>query len=151
MAVAGQYLPEQGVSDTGAALDHMAGLKEVTGPVGIIGFCFGGSMSYLAASHHDPACAVTYYGSMIGGNLDLAEQITCPILFHFGGEDPFLSSDDVAALRDATSAMPNVEILVQAGAGHAFDNDQNPMFSNPNAAAAAWSRTSTFLAENLKG
>jgi carboxymethylenebutenolidase len=45
--------------------------------------------------------------------------------------------------------MSNVEILVQDGAGHAFDNHHNPMFSNPDAAAAAWARTSTFLAAHL--
>jgi len=151
MAVASQYLPEHGVNDTGAALAHAAGLSVVTGPVGIIGFCFGGSWSYMAASHHDPACAVAYYGSMIGGNLDLASQITCPILFHFSGEDPFIAASDVAALRNTTSDMSNAEVLVQAGAGHAFDNNHNPMFSKPEAAAAAWSRTSEFLAKHLKG
>ncbi len=150
MAVAGQYLPEHGINDTGAALTHTGGLDEVTGPVGIIGFCFGGSWSYMAAAHHDPACAVAYYGSMIGGNVDLASQISCPILFHFGGEDPFIAADDVAAVRNATSDMDNAEVLVQADAGHAFDNNHNPMFSKPVAAAAAWSRTSAFLSDHLK-
>lgn len=150
-AVAGQHDPDDGVKDLGVVLAHLAERPEVDGPVGIIGFCFGGSMAYLAASAHDPACAVSYYGSMIGGNLDKASAITCPIQFHFGDADDFLSNDDVAALRAATEGMENVEIHVQEGAGHAFDNHRNPMFSNPDAAAAAWTKTSAFLAKHLKG
>ncbi len=147
--VAGQHDPADGVADIGAALAHLAERPEVTGPVGVIGFCFGGSMAYLAAAAHDPACAVSYYGSMIGANLDKAPAITCPIQFHFGSDDAFLPNEDVAALRAATADMANVEIHVAEGAGHAFDNHRNPMFSNPDAAAAAWARTSAFLAANL--
>lgn len=149
--VAGQHDPADGVADVGAALAHLAQRPEVDGPVGVMGFCFGGSMTYLAAAAHDPACAVSYYGSMIGANLEKATSISCPILFHFGGDDPFLPNDDVAALRAATADMDNVEIRVAEGAGHAFDNHRNPMFSNPEAAATAWADTSAFLAANLKG
>lgn len=149
-AVAGQHDPDDGVKDLGVVLAHLAERPEVDGPVGVIGFCFGGSMAYLVAAAHDPACAVSYYGSMIGGNLEKAPAITCPIQFHFGDSDDFLSNDDVAALRATTEGMDNVEICVQEGAGHAFDNHRNPMFSNPEAAAAAWTKTSAFLAEHLK-
>lgn len=149
--VAGQHDPDEGIADLGGALSHLASRPEVTGPVGIIGFCFGGSMTYLAAAHHDPACAVAYYGSMIAANLDVCDRITCPTLFHFGDHDDFLPNEDVDALRAATAEMDGVEIVVQPDAGHAFDNDHNPMFSNPTAAAAAWERTSAFLAGVLKG
>lgn len=147
--VAGKHDPADGVSDAGAALAHLAERSEVDGPVGVMGFCFGGSMTYLAAAAHEPTCAVSYYGSMIGANLDKASSISCPILFHFGGDDPFLPMGDVEGLRTATEGMANVEINVEDGAGHAFDNNRNPMFSNPEAAAAAWARTSAFLAEHL--
>jgi carboxymethylenebutenolidase len=147
--VAGKHDPADGVNDVGAALAHLAERSEVDGPVGVMGFCFGGSMTYLAAAAHAPACAVSYYGSMIGTSLDKASSISCPILFHFGGDDPFLPMDDVEGLRTATEGMANVEINVEDGAGHAFDNNRNPMFSNPEAAAAAWTRTSAFLAEHL--
>ena len=147
--VAGQHDPADGVRDLGAAVAHLAGRDEVNGPVGIMGFCFGGSMTYLTAAAHEPACAVSYYGSMIGENLDKAASISCPIQFHFGGADAFLPNEDVERLKAATADMGNVGILVQDGAGHAFDNHRNPMFSNPDAAAAAWARTSTFLAAHL--
>ena len=150
-AVAGQHDPDDGVADVAAALAHLAGRPEIDGPVGVMGFCFGGSMAYLSAAAHDPACAVSYYGSMIGGNLDKAASISCPIQFHFGSDDAFLPNEDVDGLRAATEEMSNVEIHVAEGAGHAFDNHRNPMFSNPDAAAIAWATTSAFLAANLKG
>jgi carboxymethylenebutenolidase len=150
-AVAGQHDPDDGVADIGAALTHLAGRPEVDGPVGVMGFCFGGSMAYLAAAAHEPACAVSYYGSMIGANLDKVTSILCPIQFHFGSDDAFLPNEDVDGLRAATAEMANVEIHVAEGAGHAFDNHRNPMFSNPEAAATAWAKTSAFLAANLKG
>lgn len=149
-ATAGQHDPDDGVADVGAVLSALTERDEVTGPVGVMGFCFGGSMTYLAAAAHEPACAVSYYGSMIGGNLDRASSISCPIQFHFGSADDFLPNDDVEGLRAATQGMSNVEIHVQDGAGHAFDNHRNPMFSNPDAAATAWALTSAFLAANLK-
>lgn len=148
--VAGQHDPEDGVTDLGAALNHLDARSEVTGPVAIMGFCFGGSMAYLAAAAHEPACAVSYYGSMIGANIDKATSIDCPILFHFGSADDFLPNDDVDALRAATEGMANVDIRVAEGAGHAFDNHRNPMFSDPDAAADAWAVTSAFLEEHLK-
>ena len=147
--IANEHPPEDGVADIGAALDHLSSHSEVKGGVAVMGFCFGGSMTYLAASAHEPTCAVSYYGSMIGENLDKASGITCPILFHFGDDDPFLPNEHVDGLRAATQGMGNVEILVQAGAGHAFDNDKNPMFANPSAAAASWARTSAFLKTHL--
>lgn len=145
--IASQHDAGDGVADIGAALEHLRG--RLSGGVGIMGFCFGGSMTYLAAAAHEPTCAVSYYGSMIGENLDKAAGITCPILFHFGDDDPFLPNEHVDGLRATTEGMENVEILVQAGAGHAFDNDKNPMFANPSAAAASWARTKEFLSTYL--
>jgi len=149
MEVAGQHQPEHGIADLGAALDHLRSLPEVRGAAGVIGFCFGGSFAYLTAAHHEPDFAVSYYGSAVGGNLDVADRITCPILFHFGDADPFLPNEQVEALRAATDGMDNVEIVVHAGAGHAFDNHRNPVFHDADAAREAWSRTSAFLDEHL--
>ena len=150
IAMANGHKNADGVADIGAAIDHLASDPNVGDDVGVMGFCFGGSMTYLAAAAHNPTCAVSYYGSMVGDNLDKAASITCPILFHFGDDDPFLPNEHVTGLRAATKDMDNVEILVQAGAGHAFDNDKNPMFVNPGAAAASWAHTREFLATHLK-
>lgn len=149
MGYAGRFDGAAGVGDLGATLAHVRAMPECTGSVGVIGFCFGGTFSYLAAAHLDPVAVVSYYGSGVAGSLDVLPQVTCPILFHFGDADPYLPNEDVARLAAASAGMPNVEILVQAGSGHAFDNAFNPNFSDPPAAAAAWARTVAFLTEHL--
>ena len=136
-------------SDVGAALTHLRGLPECSGDAGLIGFCFGGTLTFLGAAALDPTCAVSYYGSGVAGNLDLADQVTCPILFHFGGNDPYLPNEDSQAVADRFADVESATVLIQPDAGHAFDNHLNPMFSDPPAAAAAWTATTAFLAEHL--
>ncbi len=133
-----------------AALNHVRALPECTGDVGVMGFCFGGTMTFLTAADLDPVCAVSYYGSGVAGMLgDKADSVDCPILFHFGSEDPFLPSEDSDAVAARFADVDSATVVVQEGAGHAFDNNHNPGFSNPPAAAAAWEVTSAFLAEHL--
>lgn len=135
--------------DVGAAMAHLDGLEETTGGIGVMGFCFGGTVTFLTAATLEPTCAISYYGSGVAGNLDQADNITCPILFHFGGDDPYLPNEDADAVAARFESVDNAQVVVQSGAGHAFDNNYNPMFSNPEAAAAAWQLTSAFLSENL--
>jgi carboxymethylenebutenolidase len=149
MKIAGQFDQEQGLADFGAALEHLRELPEVVGGVGAIGFCFGGTQAFLMAAEYDLDVAVSYYGSGVAASIDRAADVECPLLFHFGGSDPYLPADQVDAIRSATEAMPNIEILVQPDAGHAFDNHISENFWDPDAAAAAWTRTVAFLAEHL--
>lgn len=135
--------------DVGAAMSHLRGLGESTEGTGVMGFCFGGTLTYLTAALLEPTCAVSYYGSGVAGSLDQADGVTCPIMFHFGSDDPYLPSEDATAVAERFADVATAQVLVQPGAGHAFDNSHNPMFSNPTAAAAAWESTSAFLAEHL--
>ena len=140
--------------DLGAALDHLRNLPECTagggpGAAGIIGFCFGGTVAFLGAAALDPTCAVSYYGSGVAGNLDQADNIGCPILFHFGAADPYLPNEDSQAVAERFAGVENARVVIQPDAGHAFDNHMNPMFSNPDAASAAWEETASFLAQHL--
>ncbi len=135
--------------DVGAALDLLRGLPECSGEAGLIGFCFGGTLTFLGAAALDPTCAVSYYGSGVAGNLDQADNVSCPILFHFGGSDPYLPSEDSQAVAARFADVDSAEVLIQPDAGHAFDNFMNPVFSNPPAAAVAWEATAAFLAQHL--
>ena len=149
MAVAGQFDQEQGLSDFGSALEHLRELPEVLGEVGVVGFCFGGTQAFLMAAEFDLDAAVSYYGSGVAASIDRAGDIECPLLFHFGGSDPFLPAEDIETIKDATSAMSNIEMLVQPDAGHAFDNHLSENFWDADAAAQAWTRTVGFLSEHL--
>lgn len=149
MEIAGQVDPGQTLADLGAALEHLRELPEVVGGVGVLGFCFGGTFAFLVAAEYEPDVAVSYYGSGVAASIDRAEEIECPLLFHFGGDDPFLPNDDVECIRDAVLGMPHIEILVQPDGGHAFDNHASERYHVPSAAKAAWTRTSAFLREHL--
>jgi carboxymethylenebutenolidase len=150
MAVAGEFDPESGVSDVAAALAHLRSLPEVTGKAGALGFCLGGSLAYTLAAVADPDAVVSFYGSTVPSQLSLLDQITCPLQFHFGGQDPYIPRSAVAQVEAAVAGRPGVEIHVQEQAGHAFHNHAAPMFHNPEAAAAAWKLATAFLNTHLR-
>jgi carboxymethylenebutenolidase len=149
MAMVQKFDFAKGVADGVAALQYLRGLPEVVDDVGVIGFCLGGTMSWFVAAAADPAVAVSYYGSGVAGGLGQADDVACPIIFHFGESDPYLPLEQVDAIRAAVGDRADVEIHVQAGAGHAFDNHEAEMFWNEAAAAAAWDRTVAFLERYL--
>jgi carboxymethylenebutenolidase len=140
---------EAAVGDAAAALDHLRSLPEVRGGAGVLGFCLGGTLAYLVAAAAEPDAAVSYYGSGVPGALDQADRITCPLLVHFGGDDPYISRDQVDAARAALADRPGVTFVIHGGAGHAFDNSLAPAFHQPEAAEVAWRQTADFLARAL--
>jgi carboxymethylenebutenolidase len=74
--------------DAAATVAHLRGLPETVGRVGAIGFCLGGTLTYLCATSTDVDAAVPYYGSGIHDMLDRADRLVCPTLFHYGVHDP---------------------------------------------------------------
>ncbi len=148
MEVAGRLDRQVAVTDAIAALGALRGRPEVTGRVGVLGFCLGGALAYLVAAEGDPDAAVCYYGSGIADALDAAGQITCPVLFHFGADDRFIPRDQANRVAALAAGRPEMTCHIHAGAGHAFDNPA-PMFHGAAAAAAAWAQTGDFLAQTL--
>ena len=140
----------QAADDGVAALEHLRALPEVGGrKVGVIGFCLGGGIAYMVAAASDPAVAVCYYGSAIPGALDRAPDVRCPILFHFGEEDNYISPEQRRSVARAFAGRRDVELHLHPAAGHAFDNHDAAMFSRPQAAAQAWEQTKALLAYHL--
>jgi carboxymethylenebutenolidase len=149
MGLASRFDWEKGIADAEQAIRHLSVLPEVTGGSGIIGFCFGGTVAYLLAARTDPAAVVSFYGSGVPDSLDALDRVRCPILFHFGGSDPYIPRDKVAQVEEAVRDRPNVEIHVQEDAGHAFHNRMAPMFHQPEPAGRAWQLTEDFLRRTL--
>lgn len=145
----GQLDADQAVADCLATLAHLRNLPEATGPVGVLGFCLGGSLAVGCALAGDPDAVVSYYGSAVPGMVDQLGRITAPTLLHFGGADPFIPDEQLQAVVAAVPQHPAIELNVEAGAGHAFDNHEAPMFHNADAAAHAWKLTRAFLARHL--
>jgi carboxymethylenebutenolidase len=147
----GRFLPlwDQAIGDLDAAMTHLRGLPEVTGGVGVLGFCLGGRLAYSVAARSAPDVAVSYYGAGIAGALEEGDRISCPVLFHFGTADQYIPMEQITAIVERFGSRPNVEIALHDGAGHAFDNHLAPMFHQPEPARVAWDQTVRFLADKL--
>jgi carboxymethylenebutenolidase len=137
------------LGDLTATLAHLRALPETQGKVAVMGYCLGGLLSYLVAAAGDPDACVSYYGSAIASRLDLAGAVTCPAIFHFGDRDPYIPNDDVDRIRRAFDARADVEVHVQPGAGHAFENLLAPAFADAPAASRSWPLTVEFLRRTL--
>jgi carboxymethylenebutenolidase len=132
--------PEKAVTDIGAAIDFAA--NETRKKVGVIGYCFGGTLAWLAATRLHPAAAVGYYGGRIGNYS--GERPTCPVMLHFGRQDAHIPAAEVEKVR---AAHPEVEIFWY-DAGHAFNCDPRPS-CNAAAAKEARQRSLHFLKKHL--
>jgi carboxymethylenebutenolidase len=149
MALANRFDAQSGVADLEAALDQLTGLPEVSGGTGALGFCFGGTMGFLLAARAKLAALVSFYGSGVPDSVGLLGDISCPVQFHFGGSDPFIPRDRIAAVEEAVAGLSNVEIYIEEEGGHAFHNHESEIFYQPEPAARAWRLTEEFLARNL--
>ena len=125
--------------DIAAARDAVAG----AGKVGIVGYCWGGFITWMSASRVQGfACAVPYYG---GGMLEaVGEHPRCPVLAHFGENDKGIP---VAGVRDFAKAHPEVQVFIYA-ADHGFNCDQRAAYDPPSAKLAR-ERTLSFLHQHM--
>ena len=93
-----------------------AAIDALEPPVFAIGFCFGGTVAWLAACRCEGLAAVScFYGGNIAQYRD--ETPRCPTILHFGAADPLIPQTDVDAIA---AAQPELPIWIYQGAGHAF-------------------------------
>jgi carboxymethylenebutenolidase len=127
--------------DTQAAIDAV---KDV-GPVGIIGFCLGGSVAYTAATKLSGLkAAIGYYGGAIVRSADDKPKV--PTQLHFGEKDSGIPLTDVEAIR---AKRPDVEIHIYPDAQHGFNCDERPSYDKASA-DIAWPRSLDFFGKYLK-
>jgi carboxymethylenebutenolidase len=147
-------------NDVNAALKHLGGVKEVdAGRVGIVGFCVGGFMAFLAACRTEVATAVCFYGGGIVNPreglkleplLTEAANIKVPVLCLFGEKDASIPMAEVDAIRNRLGMQPREhEVVVYPGAEHGFFCDERGSFK-ADAADDAWKRTVKWLELRLK-
>jgi carboxymethylenebutenolidase len=136
-----QLAPENTMRDLAAAL----AVVKHSGRAGSVGYCWGGTLSYLVACRLPVACAVVYYGK-VAPYLD--EKPRCPVMYHYGSEDQSIPLADVERIRAAARA--DAGVYVYAGAGHGFSCEQRASFE-PQAAALARTRTLDFFARYVGG
>jgi carboxymethylenebutenolidase len=133
------------VSNDMAMKDTEAAVKAAAdaGKVGIVGYCWGGLVTWLAAAKvNGLACAVPYYG---GGILDNAElQPKVPLMGHFGDKDQHIPVDGV---RKLAAKHPKHQIFIYE-ADHGFNCDQRGSYNAP-AAKQARARSLEFFRKHV--
>jgi carboxymethylenebutenolidase len=113
------------------------------GKVGVVGFCFGGLLTWLSACELEGvAAASAYYGGGIAK--EIARKPRCPVMMHFGERDAYIPSSDVEAIRQA---HPAVQIFVY-DADHGFNCDERASY-DATSAATANTRTLAFFERHL--
>lgn len=121
------------IGDIQACIDHL----KARGPVFLTGYCYGGSIAWMAASRCTGlAAAASYYGSMVAGLSAL--PLACPVIIHLGRQDRHILAEGVAAA--VREAHPDVPVHIYEASGHGFNNDGRPD-SDPADARLARERT----------
>ncbi len=150
-----QQLPvQQAATDLGGAVDHLLGHDAVVGrKVGAVGFCMGGGFVLVLAAQQGEkiGAAVPFYG-VLGEDYPSFENLSAPMLGHFGEQDTMATPDAVKALADRIEAesgrRPDFRLYP---AGHAFFNDEDHMGTyDPEQATIAWNETLDFLRSTLR-
>lgn len=133
-AIMGQVSMDSALADVGAALERLG----APGTAAVVGFCWGGTLAWLAAARLPVRAAVGYYGGQIGKHVQLTPR--APVLLHFGETDtaiPLSVSEEVRA------AHPEVMVHLYP-AGHGFSCDERASY-DADSAQRAWRRTQGLL------
>ena len=143
----GQYDPDLGVQDIEAAIRHIRGTEGV-GKVGLVGYCLGGRMAYMAAARTDIDASVGYYGVMIDQMLGESHAIAKPLMLHIPTADHFVGPEAQAAIHAGLDSHPKVTLHDYEGLDHGFAAEMGDRRDEAGAQLAD-SRTRAFLAANL--
>jgi len=126
-------------------LDLTASINVIkhAGRVAVVGYCWGGTLAYIAACELPLACAVAYYGGQIKDQVGKSPRR--PVMYHFGLLDPHIPMSDVDRIR---AADPTGEFHIYP-ADHGFNCDERGTYDAASAALAL-ERTMQFLAAQME-
>ncbi len=117
----------QTLSDVQAAITYAA----QQGKVGVVGYCFGGLLTWLSACQLEGvAAASSYYGGGVAGQMSMSPS--CPTIMHFGDKDAHIPMSDVEQVK---AAQPDVDVYVYS-ADHGFNCDHRASYDAASAASA---------------
>lgn len=142
MELAQRIPADQTLADVQAAIEYLR--EHGARKVGVVGYCWGGTMAWLSNTRLHPDATVSYYGGHIARYAD--EKPTCPAIFHFGLLDEHIAQTDIEKVREAQPKSP----LYTYEAGHGFNCDARASY-NEKAAKLALERTLAHFDEYLVG
>ncbi|MBI3063137.1 MAG: dienelactone hydrolase family protein [Deltaproteobacteria bacterium] len=138
--------------DTDAALAYLRSLPDVRGDrIGVVGFCWGGEMTFNVATYSRGLRAVVVYYGRSPNPLDLVEKIEAPVLAHYGGEDKGVNGGIAATEAAMKKYNKGYNYKIYPGAQHGFNNDTGGSRYHPEAAKEAWGRTLEYFKKQLQG
>jgi carboxymethylenebutenolidase len=147
-----ELVPWQTVAeDTESGFTYLKVLPDVRADKqALIGFCWGGEMTFAAATKIKTLdAAIVFYGRS-PNPLDLVKDIRAPVMAHYGEKDEGVNKgidETVAAMKKFNKVYDH---KIYSGAQHAFNNDANPSRYHAEAAKEAWDRTMSFLKKTLQ-
>ena len=142
-----RYDPDDGVRDIEAAIHHLR-REEGCAKVGLVGYCLGGRLAYMAATRTDISAAVGYYGVMIDQMIGESHAIANPLMLHIAGADHFVGPEAQAAIHAGLDGHPRVTLHDYPGLDHGFAAETGAR-RNEAGAQLADRRTAAFFAEHL--
>ncbi len=145
LKAAAEAIPAQIMQDVQATVDFAAVQLPKGQKIGITGYCWGGMLTWRAASLvNGISAAAPYYGAGMTVGAELARQPRCPVMVHFGDQDTSIPMDTVQAF---TAAQPAVDVQIYA-ANHGFNCDQRGAYDAASAKLAL-ARNLSFFTINL--
>jgi carboxymethylenebutenolidase len=136
---------EVGLDRAVEAVASAADSIQSSGKIGVVGYCWGGTVALLSAQRLGLP-AVSYYGAR---NIAyLGQPLKAPVIFHFGASDRSITAEAVEKHR---RAWPGAPVYVYEHCGHAFNRDADKNVYNKDAAALALERTLAFFEKELAG
>ncbi|HEX7416518.1 MAG TPA: dienelactone hydrolase family protein [Steroidobacteraceae bacterium] len=136
------YVKQLQRGQTLADLSAAIAVVKHAGRVGVVGYCWGGTIAYMAACELPIACAVAYYGGSI--TKELAKHPKCPVMYHFGELDKHIPASDIAKIK---AAHPQGEFHTYP-AEHGFNCEQRESYDAASARLAR-ERSLAFFAKHL--
>lgn len=133
----GGFDEAKGMEDMQTAITELRARKDVAGgKVGVLGFCLGGKLAYLAACRTDADVSVGYYGVGIDAALDEADRIARPLTLHIAELDKFCPPEAREKIVKTLTGRPGVSLFVYPGMDHAFARLGGDHFHKPSALMA---------------
>lgn len=146
LALMNQFDRDKGIADIEATI--RTARAESGGKVGVVGYCLGGLLAYLAATRTDADATVGYYGVMIDNFLNESHCIARPLMLHFAELDGFVPAEAFARIRDGLADNARVIIHSYAGVDHGFATESGNR-RREEAAQLADGRTRDFFAQHV--
>ncbi|WP_288406512.1 dienelactone hydrolase family protein [uncultured Acinetobacter sp.] len=130
------YDENLGIDDIRDSLATLSTLEscDASAGLGVVGYCLGGKLAYLAACRlPEVACAVGYYGVGIDHALDELHNLTGRLVLHIAELDKFTPPEARQAILDATAQHPRAQAYVYEGVDHAFARPNSEHYHKPSA------------------